>query len=75
MDIKEIIVPARDPKEIIETLKQKSVVVPPWSNIEKEYEPTKHAVVADAWLAEQQTQSRYGFRRSFIIFLILFHNI
>lgn len=50
MDIKEIIVPARDPKEIIETLKQKSVVVPPWSNIEEEYEPTKHAVVADASL-------------------------
>lgn len=50
MNIAEIITPGRDIQEILKELKQKSTVVPQWSDIEKEYDPTKHPVVADATL-------------------------
>lgn len=50
MNIAEIITPGRDPKEIMNDLKQKSIIVPSWSDIEKEYEPIKHAIIADPTL-------------------------
>lgn len=37
----------RDAKDIIADLKEKSVEVPEWSELEKEYNPSKHAVVTD----------------------------
>lgn len=50
MDITAIITTGRDPKEVIAELKKTTTIVPQWSDIEKEYDPKKHAVVADATL-------------------------
>lgn len=50
MNISEIITPGRDIQAIIKDLKQKSTVVPQWGDIEKDYDPAKHAVVADPTL-------------------------
>lgn len=60
MDITQIITAGRDPQEIIKDLKQKSVTVPQWSDLEKEYEPSKHAVVADPTLRPKD-RSKSGF--------------
>ena len=47
MDIKEITSETRDAGSIIADLKKKSVQVPEWAELEKEYEPSKHPVVTD----------------------------
>lgn len=60
MDIAQIITAGRDPQEIIKELKQKTVAVPQWSDLENEYEPSKHAVVADATLRPKD-KSKGGF--------------
>ena len=43
--IKEIINPARPASEIIIDLKEKSVIVPSWAILEKEYNTKKHPVM------------------------------
>lgn len=45
--IDEILNSARIPSQIIEDLKFKTVSVPPWSKLEKEYEPKYHPVMTD----------------------------
>lgn len=47
MDIKEITSPERDARRIISDLKYKTVVVKPWANLRKEYEPKEHPVMTD----------------------------
>ena len=45
--IDEILNSERIPSQIIEDLKFKTVSVPPWSKLEKEYEPKYHPVMTD----------------------------
>lgn len=45
--IDEIIESNRMPVDIISDLKLKTIVVPPWSKLEKEYEPKYHPVMTD----------------------------
>ena len=47
MDINEITSPERDPKTIITDLKKKTVIVPSWAQLEKEYDPRLHPVMTD----------------------------
>lgn len=43
----DIIRPDRSPSEIIEDLREKSVKVPEWENLRKEYDPKQHPVMKD----------------------------
>ena len=45
--IKEITDQSRIPAAIINDLKQKTIILPPWSKLEKEYEPRFHPVMTD----------------------------
>lgn len=45
--IEDIIRDDRQPQEIIQDLKQKSIDVPSWEELEKEYNPKKHPVYSD----------------------------
>lgn len=45
--IDEIIESGRRPDEIITELKMKTVIVPPWSKLKKEYDPKLHPVMTD----------------------------
>ncbi len=47
MDIKEITSPERDAQSIISDLKYKTIVVKPWADLRKEYEPKEHPVMTD----------------------------
>lgn len=47
MDIKEITQQGRDVKSVISDLKRKSVSVPAWSKLYKEYDPKEHPVMKD----------------------------
>lgn len=47
MDVEEILKSGREAKEVIKDLKMKSVVVPSWGSLEKEYDIRKHPVVTD----------------------------
>lgn len=47
MQIKEIIAQGNDARSVIKALKKKSVSVPPWSKLRKEYEPDLHPVKTD----------------------------
>lgn len=47
MNIKEIVSEQRDSASIISDLKKKSIIIPSWSSLEKEYNPQKHPVVVD----------------------------
>lgn len=47
MTIEEIISNSRHPGAIIDDLKKKTVAVPDWSKLEKEYDPSKHPVITD----------------------------
>ena len=48
MNIEEIINPQKKTTEIIEALREKSIILPHWSKLEKEYEPTKHPIMNKA---------------------------
>lgn len=56
MDIKEITSETRDAGSIIADLKKKSVQVPEWAELEKEYEPSKHPVVTDKLYRDKVTR-------------------
>ena len=45
--IDEIIESGRRPDEVITELKMKTVIVPPWSKLKKEYDPKLHPVMTD----------------------------
>ena len=45
--LQEIFEAGRDANQILADLKKKTVVVPGWSKLEKEYDPTKHPVMTD----------------------------
>lgn len=47
MDIKEITLQGRDANSVIADLKQKSVSVPAWAKLQKEYDPKLHPVMTD----------------------------
>ena len=47
MDIKEITQQGRDANSVISDLKRKSVSVPSWSKLRKEYDPKEHPVMTD----------------------------
>lgn len=47
MDIKEITQQGRDANSVISDLKRKSVSVPAWSKLRKEYDPKEHPVMTD----------------------------
>lgn len=55
--IEEIIQQARPIEEIIKDLKQKSVKVPAWSDLEKEYNPKKHPVMTDPQYKDKVTST------------------
>ena len=56
MDIKEITSPERDARSIISDLKYKTVVVKPWANLRKEYEPKEHPVMTDKTYKDRVTK-------------------
>ncbi len=56
MDIKEITSPERDARSIIQDLKYKTVVVKPWANLRKEYEPKEHPVMTDKTYKDKVTK-------------------
>lgn len=45
--LEEILVEGRKPDEIIADLKTKELVIPAWSDLEKEYNPKKHPIMVD----------------------------
>lgn len=45
--LQEIFEAGRDANQILADLKKKTIVVPAWSRLEKEYDPTKHPVMTD----------------------------
>lgn len=47
MNIQDIINKDRQPGTIIDDLKKKTVAVPSWAALEKEYDPSKHPVITD----------------------------
>lgn len=53
MDIKEILDGSRPMADVITDLKKKSVVVPSWGTLVKEYNPKKHAIMDDPDFAEK----------------------
>lgn len=53
MEINEIINKSRQPGAIIDDLKKKTVSVPLWSALEKEYDSSKHPVITDATYADK----------------------
>lgn len=59
MDIKEILA-MENPQEIIQKLKNKTIVVPAWAELEKEYDPRQHPVMTDP---EYQPETRAGHKR------------
>ena len=56
MEIKEITSETRDAGSIIADLKKKSVQVPAWAELEKEYEPSKHPVKTDKTYEDKVTR-------------------
>ena len=56
MDIKEITSPERGARSIISDLKYKTVVVKPWANLRKEYEPKEHPVMTDKTYKDKVTK-------------------
>jgi hypothetical protein len=56
--LKEIFEAGRDATQIVADLKKKSIVVIPWSKLEKEYDPKKHPVMTDP--AYNTSQDRKG---------------
>lgn len=48
--VTELISSGKDTQEIIKQLKRKSIDVPKWAVLEKDYEPSKHAIIADSTL-------------------------
>jgi hypothetical protein len=45
--IDEIIQAGRSPQDEISDLKQKNIILPPWSKLETEYNPKEHSVITD----------------------------
>jgi len=56
--IAEIIDNTRTPDQIIEDLKLKSITVPGWSDLEKEYNPKKHPVMTDPSYTDDRARLR-----------------
>jgi hypothetical protein len=56
MEIKEITKNDRDAKLIISDLKRKSVTVPAWSELKKQYDPKLHPVVTDKTYKDKVTK-------------------
>lgn len=57
MNINEIIQAGRLPEAIIADLKRKSVVLPSWETLEKEYDPKKHPVYSDPSYTDKVTKN------------------
>lgn len=53
MKIEEIINPSRSASEIITDLKQKTITIPAWSDLQREYEPSKHPVMTDPFYRDK----------------------
>ncbi|MCC8117280.1 MAG: phage portal protein [Bacteroidales bacterium] len=53
MDVNEIIAEGRMPADAIADLKKKSIVLPDWEKLEKEYNPRKHPVHTDPQYADK----------------------
>ena len=56
MDINEIISDGRPVVDIIADLKDKSIPVPAWSDLEKDYDPTKHEIMTNPALRPREAQ-------------------
>lgn len=56
MDIREITATERDAKSVISDLKYKTIVVRPWAELEKEYNPKKHPVKTDKSYKDKVTK-------------------
>lgn len=56
MDIKEITSNNRNPAEIIRDLKKKTIVVPDWSELVKEYDKKQHPVYTDKGYTDKVTE-------------------
>ncbi len=53
MDIKEIISPERETTSVITDLKRKTIAVPAWANLKKEYDPKLHPVMTDPYYRDK----------------------
>lgn len=60
MDINEIISDGRPIKDIIADLKDKSIPVPEWSKLEKDYDPTKHEIMTNPALRPKEKRKKNG---------------
>lgn len=56
MDIKEITSPERKAFDVITDLKKKSIVVKPWEELRKEYDPKEHPVMKDPAYKDKATK-------------------
>lgn len=55
--IEEIISDERQPTDIIKDLKKKSIIIPPWAALLKEYDPKKHPVMTDKTYVDKVKKS------------------
>ena len=60
MDINEIISDERPVVDIIADLKDKSIPVPAWSDLEKDYDPTKHEIMTNPALRPREKRKKNG---------------
>lgn len=56
MNIKEITAAERDARSVVSDLKYKTVVVKPWADLRKEYEPKEHPVMTDKLYTDKVTK-------------------
>lgn len=60
MDINEIISDGRPVVEVIDDLKDKSIPVPLWSELEKDYNPKKHEIITNPALRPKEKRKKNG---------------
>ena len=60
MDIKEITSSQRLPTQVIYDLKRKAIVVPPWKDLQKEYDSSQHPVMTDPFYRDKPGRKNEG---------------
>ena len=60
MNIEEITSSQRPPQQVIYDLKRKSIIVPAWSNLQKEYDSSEHPVMTDPFYRDKPGRKNEG---------------